>query len=63
LKSSFFSSAQEKERLLLPIFLELTGHHQKFCPPYAAMLDALGFRPENCGGLSELPFLPVGLFK
>lgn len=59
----FSLAAEEKERLLLPCFLELTGHHRKNCLPYAAMLDAMGYREEDCHSLSGLPFLPVGLFK
>lgn len=51
-----------KRALLEPIFWELTRFHQKACPAYAAMLDAL---PPDGGteGLEAVPFLPVGLFK
>ncbi len=59
----FSLSAGEKEKLLLPLFLELTEHHRRACPAYDSMLSALGYDPRACDQLSALPFLPVGLFK
>jgi Acyl-protein synthetase, LuxE len=47
----------EKDRLLLPLFHELTEHHRRNCPEYARLLHALG--PFN----GEIPYIPVGLFK
>lgn len=47
----------EKERLLLPLFHDLTEHHRRNCPEYARLLAALG--PSG----DEVPYIPVGLFK
>ena len=59
----FSLSAGDKEKILLPLFLELTERHRLMCQPYSSMLSALNYNSEACGKLSELPFLPVGLFK
>ncbi|MPL97796.1 hypothetical protein SDC9_43991 [bioreactor metagenome] len=59
----FSLSAGEKEKLLLPLFLELAERHRRACPPYGSMLSALGYDAGTCDKLSDLPFLPVGLFK
>ncbi len=58
-----YSLAQpEKERLLLAELTRLTGHHRRCCPPYARILSALG-EPGTGGGLADVPYLPVSLFK
>ncbi len=59
----FSLSAGEKEEVLHPLLLELTEHHKKGCPTYASMLSFLGYGSKACKGLSDFPFLPVGLFK
>ena len=59
----FSLCAGEKENILLPLFLELTQRHRSACPPYASMLTALGYEAQACRSLSDLPALPVGLFK
>jgi hypothetical protein len=55
--------AGEKERRLLPVFLDLNELHRRGCPPYAAMLAALGYDAQACKGLADMPALPAGLFK
>jgi ribosomal protein S28E/S33 len=60
-----FSLAQrEREAALLPELAALVEHHRRRCPGYGRILDALGVRPGRAyGGLPELPWLPVRLFK
>ena len=53
----------EKEALLTERLTELTQHHRKHCDAYANILDAVGFAPERIGGIRDIPFLPVQLFK
>lgn len=42
---------------------ELTRHHYASCQEYRAMLDGLGFNPNDDHTLEEFPALPVRLFK
>lgn len=51
----------DKSASLLQAMCELTEHHRTHCPPYAAILAAQG--EHTPGQLSDLPFLPVRLFK
>ena len=51
----------DKSARLLQAMIELTEHHRTHCPPYAAILAAQG--EHTPGQLSDLPFLPVRLFK
>lgn len=51
----------EKSARLLAALGELTYHHRRHCPPYAAILAAQPQR--DAQALAELPFLPVRLFK
>ncbi|MBR5091068.1 MAG: acyl-protein synthetase [Ruminiclostridium sp.] len=57
----FVSDKREKSAIFDARISELTGHHRKNCPEYAAMLDTLGF--EGGGTYRDIPFLPVRLFK
>jgi hypothetical protein len=51
----------DKSTSLFPAMCELTEHHRTHCPPYASILAAQGeHQPRQ---LSDLPFLPVRLFK
>ncbi|MGI5152116.1 acyl-protein synthetase [Plantactinospora sp. CA-294935] len=53
-----------RERTLLPALRELTEHHREHSPEYRRILAALDHRPGRAyRTLSELPWLPVGLFK
>lgn len=57
---------EEKGKLLRRELIELTEHHRRNCVPYARMLAALGATKERVAAaqsVSELPFLPVRLFK
>lgn len=47
---------------LAPLLGALTEYHRRRCLPYARMLTGLGCHAAE-PSLSEIPFLPVGLFK
>ena len=59
----FSLDKQEKERLLTERLVELTKLHQKNCPEYARILEAIDFDVNKVQSYKELPFLPVRLFK
>jgi phenylacetate-coenzyme A ligase PaaK-like adenylate-forming protein len=59
----FSLNKAEKEKLLTQKLLALTQKHISSCDPYARMMRACGFAPEKIAHYSEIPFLPVGLFK
>ena len=52
-----------KNIMLTRGLLELTANHAELCLPYRQMLKAQGFRPEAVKSPSDIPFLPVRLFK
>jgi hypothetical protein len=54
---------QTKQELLVQLFRELSGHHYIKCLEYRRIIDALGVELSNVQNLTEVPFLPVGLFK
>ena len=54
---------EEKERLLTERLAELTVLHQERCPEYRRMLEAVDFDPGVVKSYTDLPFLPVRLFK
>jgi len=54
---------KEKEKLLNKALLDLSIHHYNNCAPYQKMLDGLGVDLERVGKYTDLPFLPVRLFK
>ncbi len=54
---------EEKEKLLHERLISLTGRHRKNCPAYRRMLDAVGFEETKASGYTQIPFLPVRLFK
>ena len=62
-KDSFGTANEKKHALLSARLCELTRQHYRDCPEYRAMLDALGFSPEEEVPYEQLPFLPVSLFK
>ena len=56
----------QKDRILTGQLDTLTAYHTAHCPDYAHMLRAAGYPKEAVlkgQHYSELPFLPVGLFK
>ena len=54
---------EEKEKMLTERLVELTELHRRNCPEYARMLDSINFDAASVHSYSELPFLPVRLFK
>lgn len=54
----------EKSAILTQMLSELTVYHYENCPQYRNILDGLGFDPyRGVAHYSELPMLPVRLFK
>ena len=53
----------EKEKMLLAYFKELTQYHQEHCTIYSNILKASHFDMESVQNVSDVPFLPVSLFK
>ena len=53
----------DKERLLTERLVELTKFHQKNCPEYKRILEAISFDSDKVDSYKKLPFLPVRLFK
>lgn len=53
----------EKERFLTEYLSSLTEYHAENCMEYHAILDALQYDREKVKSYSDLPFLPVKLFK
>lgn len=54
---------KEKERLLLDELNQLTERHRAKCAEYAGFLDAIGHVGGQAKTLSEVPFVPVRIFK
>ena len=53
----------KKSKYLESYFFELTQFHYENCTKYRDMLDALGYKHKRQHHHSEIPFLPVRLFK
>jgi phenylacetate-coenzyme A ligase PaaK-like adenylate-forming protein len=54
----------DKAAMLLAGLTTLTAYHQERCAPYARLVSALfPDQPSEPRTLSELPYVPVGLFK
>ncbi len=53
----------DKNKLLSPFLTDLTRHHYQQCEPYRKMMDSVGFNVDKDYDYSDLPFLPVRLFK
>ncbi len=53
----------EKSKIMNDVLHDLTLHHINHCPAYKKMLLAQGITENNIPYFSELPFLPVRLFK
>ena len=53
----------EKEKVLNSILNELSRHHYKNCEPFTKMMDGIGYDTDKDYEYSNLPFLPVRLFK
>lgn len=54
---------EEKEKLLTDRLVKLTGLHQMKCSQYKHILEAIRFDVNKVKSYTDLPFLPVRLFK
>ncbi len=54
---------EEKEKLLTERLMELTEHHADHCLEYKRILDSICFKSDAVKSYTDLPFLPVRLFK
>lgn len=61
--SPFSLPKNEKEKILNSILNELANHHYKNCSKFKKMMDAIGYNFNKIYDYSELPFIPVRLFK
>ena len=53
----------QKEQVLLEGLLSLTEHHRSACPEYARILKHQGYSPDKVKSTSDIPFIPVRMFK
>lgn len=53
----------QKEKLLTERLMELTAHHKQNCLEYGKILDSISFDLEKVHSYTDIPFLPVRLFK
>tara|TARA_B100000780_G_C21126223_1_gene457055 strand:+ start:5707 stop:6786 length:1080 start_codon:yes stop_codon:yes gene_type:complete len=56
-------SKNEKEKFLNSFLNQLSRHHYTHCKPFTKMMDGIGYDLNKEYEYSELPFLPVRLFK
>mgnify|MGYP002625554005 FL=1 len=56
-------SKKEKTDFLNRHLLALTRHHYEACPEYKKILDSLSFDVNSLSDYTQIPFLPVRLFK
>lgn len=61
--SPYSYTKEEKEKVLTEILLNLTLKHYENCPEYQKILDVLKFDKDSIDKISDLPFIPVKLFK
>lgn len=54
---------EEKEQMMFEGLLELTAHHREHCVEYRKMLDVQGAKADQWNSSSDIPFIPVRLFK
>lgn len=54
---------EKKGRLLTEQLLELTQHHFDACPSYRNILNGIRFEKNKVENISQIPFIPVRLFK
>lgn len=59
-----FGIAQpEKEKILKDALQELTEYHREHCVSYRNMLSTVGYKSEHIQSYTDIPFLPVRIFK
>ena len=62
-QSPYSLSREEKGVLMNQVIRELTKYHAEHCEPYRKILQALNLDLNNLPYYTDLPFLPVRLFK
>jgi phenylacetate-coenzyme A ligase PaaK-like adenylate-forming protein len=59
-----YSLPKKEKTILFGRYLsQLTIHHYNNCLPYKHMMNSIGFDINDISSVSEIPFLPVRLFK
>jgi phenylacetate-coenzyme A ligase PaaK-like adenylate-forming protein len=53
----------EKKKIFNSFLTELSEYHYKHCQPYKKMMDSIGFDIQKTHLYTDVPFLPVQLFK
>ena len=61
--SPYSLNKNDKEEILNPYLTSLSRHHYNNCTSYKKMMDGIGYNYTKEYNYSELPFLPVRLFK
>ena len=61
--SPYSLNKDEKSKLLTERLVELTEFHQANCPEYKKILGAINYNKNEIKNYTDLPFLPVRLFK
>ena len=59
----FDVNQHDKDKILRENLLSLTQYHQTHCPAYARMMNTVNFRADEVNNVTDIPFLPVRLFK
>jgi hypothetical protein len=62
-RPQFSIPQSEKERLLLGELTEMISMHRSACEPYRRITDVVGNPSQTYDSLTQLPYLPVALFK
>jgi phenylacetate-coenzyme A ligase PaaK-like adenylate-forming protein len=53
----------EKEELFSSFLSDLSEYHYAHCTPYQRIMNGIGFDPQSKHSSTDMPFLPVQLFK
>lgn len=61
--SPYTLTKKEKEKLLTDRLVKLTKLHRDNCPEYKCILESINFDMEKVKKFTDLPFLPVRIFK
>ena len=59
----FALDREQKDRLVTRELVDLTRHHMEHCAAYAGMMKALNYDADRVRTASDVPFIPVRLFK
>ena len=62
-KKNLFINKDKKKNILKNYFNNLTSFHYKNCYEYKKICNQLGYYIKKKYEISELPFLPVNIFK